>query len=159
MPSLCRRALTWRTDLCTCSPVLMKRTVFPPLPNVWIGRTVTAAFCASPHESWTWAEPTSVPVRHASPGPGTSATGELFFAQFSHLAPWQGPYVFFFNLLAAFTLFFVFFKNNCKDILREQGTLLWGSFGFCVFASQTCFINLLKQHQRGGHLKGVLSDE
>lgn len=50
-------------------------------------------------------------------------------------------------------------ENNCKPILWEQGALLWRSCGLCVFAGQTCFINLLKQHQWSWHLKAIYSDE
>lgn len=50
-------------------------------------------------------------------------------------------------------------ENNWEPILWEQGALLWRSCGLCVFAGQTCFINLLKQHQRSWCFKAVYSDE
>lgn len=50
-------------------------------------------------------------------------------------------------------------ENNCKPILWKQAALLWRSCGICVFTCQSCFINLLKQHQRSWHLKAIYSDE
>lgn len=75
MPSSSKRRPTWRTDPSTCWPALMKRTACPPLPPECNGPMDTAACCASPPVSWTWAALTSDPGPAERAGRGTSVTG------------------------------------------------------------------------------------
>lgn len=72
----CKRPRTSRTALCTCSTAQQRRTACPALPVVPTGLMDTAGCCASPPRSTTMAGPTSAPRQDATPGSGTSATGE-----------------------------------------------------------------------------------
>ncbi|XP_067393325.1 lysyl oxidase homolog 4 isoform X3 [Emydura macquarii macquarii] len=75
-PRWCRRRPTWRSGRWPCCPAPTRSAASPARPTMPAGPTGPAACCASPHGSTTWAEPTSGPARDATPGSGTSATGE-----------------------------------------------------------------------------------
>lgn len=72
----CRRLPTSRTDPCTCSTVLQKRTAWPAQPAQPTGLMGTGVYSDSPPRFTTWDELTSGPRLGATPGCGTSVMGE-----------------------------------------------------------------------------------